>query len=59
MSTFLLGMKGQVAALAGLSLEANPYRLNTVEGLRWVSAWAAAMAELSECSEFGAGRELG
>ncbi len=49
MVAFLVAMKAQVAALAGLPVTANPYRLDTSEGLRWMEAWAGASAELWEC----------
>lgn len=48
MAAFLLGMKAQVAALAGLPLTANPYQLDTKEGMRWMAAWAGATASLWE-----------
>jgi hypothetical protein len=53
MTAFLLGMRGQVAALAGLPLGANPYAPDTTQGLRWLAAWAGARAELFETGVFG------
>ncbi len=55
MSTFLLGMRGQIAALAGLPLASNPYGEDSIEGLRWLAAWAGAKAELSEYAGASAG----
>ena len=55
MSAFLLGMRGQVAALAGLPLASNPYRPESTEGLRWMAAWAGARAELTEYLDPGFG----
>ena len=49
---FLLGMRGQVAALAGLPLGANPYAPDSTEGLRWIAAWAGTRAELFEAGVF-------
>jgi hypothetical protein len=51
MAAFLLGIKAQVAALAGMPMSANPYRLDTKEGLRWMAAWAGATAALWEDQE--------
>jgi hypothetical protein len=51
MAAFLVAMNAQVAALAGLPLTANPYRVDSKEGLRWIAAWASAAAELWECGD--------
>ncbi len=46
MSTFLLVLKGQIAALAGDSLASNPYRLDTPEGVYWTAGWNNTQVEL-------------
>lgn len=48
MSTFLLVLKGQIAALSGQSLASNPYRLDTPEGLYWTSGWQNTRVELDQ-----------
>jgi hypothetical protein len=52
MAAFLLTMRGQAAALAGVSLGANPYRPDTFEGSRWAEGWMAGILELDEQPHF-------
>lgn len=46
MSTFLLVLKGQIAALSGVGLSANPYRQDTPEGVYWTAGWKNTQVEL-------------
>ncbi len=48
MSTFLLVLKGQIAALTGETLGDNPFKLDSPEGRCWTTGWLNIQAELHE-----------
>jgi hypothetical protein len=48
MSTFLLVLKGQIAALTGETLGDNPFKLDSPEGRCWTTGWLNIQAELQE-----------
>ncbi len=48
MSTFLLVLKGQIAALTGETLGDNPFKLDSPEGRCWTTGWINIQAELQE-----------
>jgi hypothetical protein len=48
MSTFLLVLKGQIAALTGETLGDNPFKLDSYEGRCWTTGWLNMQAELHD-----------